>query len=84
LHQPRRSSLDHVAKKLGIDITVHGGRTKELGVIEGIERFQSIAEFRVLTTNFNAEYGNYSGPRTSDTSQRPSEAFGVSIAPDQD
>ncbi len=43
--------------------TVNGGDTQE-GVHNGaavIPNLDSIAEFRIITNNFNAEYGNYSG-----------------------
>ena len=42
---------------------VNGGDVKELmnGGTTIVPNLDSIAEFRVLTNNFNAEYGNYSG-----------------------
>src|SRR5258706_9519450 len=42
---------------------VNGGDVKELmnGGTAIVPNLDSIAEFRVLTNNFDAEYGNYSG-----------------------
>ena len=42
---------------------VNGGDVKELmnGGTSIVPNLDSIAEFRVLTNNFDAEYGNYSG-----------------------
>ncbi len=42
---------------------VNGGDVKEMmnGGTSIVPNLDSIAEFRVLTSNFNAEYGNYSG-----------------------
>src|SRR5438046_7995997 len=42
---------------------VNGGDVKELmnGGTSVVPNLDSIAEFRILTNNFDAEYGNYSG-----------------------
>ncbi len=56
---------------------VNGGDVKELmnGGTAIIPDLDSIAEFRVLTNNFDAEYGNYSGGIVNVVTKSGSNAF---------
>ena len=56
---------------------VNGGDVKELmnGGTTIVPNLDSIAEFRVLTNNFDAEYGNYSGGIVNVVTKSGSNAF---------
>ena len=56
---------------------VNGGDVKELmnGGTAIVPNLDSIAEFRVLTNNFDAEYGNYSGGIVNVVTRSGSNAF---------